>query len=89
MPMAARLHSEGRVLMAAGNQRASMMKSIRGQKNEQKKRLGWDIQKALEGVPTIGGGTGHSVPLIRCADKFILMQLQCINFAVSPLAVRS
>jgi hypothetical protein len=28
MPMAARLHSVGRVLMAAGNQRASMMKIV-------------------------------------------------------------
>jgi hypothetical protein len=89
MPMAARLHSEGRVLMAAGNQRASMMKSIRRQKLEQKKRLGWDIQKALEGVPAIGGGTGHSVPMIPITDKFILMRVECINFAVSQHAVHS
>jgi hypothetical protein len=43
-------------------------------KTEAKKRLSWDTQKALEVVPTIGGGTGHSVPLIPDADKFILMQ---------------
>jgi hypothetical protein len=29
MPIAARLHSEGRVLMAAGNQRANMRQTIR------------------------------------------------------------
>jgi hypothetical protein len=66
-----------------------MMKSIRRQKREQKKRLGWDTQEALEGVPTIGGGTGHSVPLIPGTDKFILMKFQCTNFAVMPRAVRS
>jgi hypothetical protein len=59
-----------------------MMKSIRGQKREQKKRLGWDTQKALEVVPTIGGGTGHSLPRIPGTDKFILMSFQCTNFAV-------
>jgi hypothetical protein len=57
MPMAARLHSEGRVLMAAGNQRASMMTNDPWQKSQAKKRLNWETQKALEGVPAIGGGT--------------------------------
>jgi hypothetical protein len=57
MPMAARLHSVGRVLMAAGNQRASMMKTDPFTKTEEKKGLSWNTQKALESVPTIGGGT--------------------------------
>jgi hypothetical protein len=57
MPMAARLHSVGRVLMAAGNQRANMMLRFPMTKFEEKKRLIWDSQKALEVVPTIGGGT--------------------------------
>jgi hypothetical protein len=56
MPMAARLHSEGRVLIAAGNQRASMM-NIVPSKTEEKKGLAWETRKALEGVPTVGGGT--------------------------------
>jgi hypothetical protein len=57
-------------------------------KPEQKKACP-DTRKALEVVPTIGGGTAHSVPIIHDADKFILMQLQCIIFAVSPPADRS
>jgi hypothetical protein len=56
MPTAARLHSVGRVLTAAGNQRASMMYIV-PLKNRGKKRLVWETQKALEVVPTIGGGT--------------------------------
>jgi len=59
--------------MAAGNQRANMRQTVRI-KIQAKKRLSWDTQKALEVVPTIGGGTPHSVPIIPYADKFILMQ---------------
>jgi hypothetical protein len=58
-------------------------------KIQEKKRLNWETQKALEGVPTIGGGTGHSVPFIPDADKFILMQFECIIFAVTRLGDRS
>jgi hypothetical protein len=35
-----------------------MMAIVRITKTEEKKGLAWDIQKALEVVPTIGGGTG-------------------------------
>jgi hypothetical protein len=38
MPMAARLHSVGRVLMAAGNQRASILKKLQRGKKRVKKR---------------------------------------------------
>ncbi|WLG53587.1 MULTISPECIES: hypothetical protein [Pseudomonas] len=47
-----------------------------------KKKAYPDTRKALEVVPTIGGGTAHSLPIITDADKFILMQFQCIIFAV-------
>jgi hypothetical protein len=44
--------------MAAGNQRASILRKTPAGKNEAKKGLSWETQKALEGVPTVGGGTG-------------------------------
>jgi hypothetical protein len=34
-----------------------MMRAVPVTKTEEKKRLIWDTQKALEVVPTIGGGT--------------------------------
>jgi hypothetical protein len=44
-----------------------MMRTDPKIKPEEKKRLVWDIQKALEDVPTIGGGTTtvcQSLPML-------------------------
>jgi hypothetical protein len=55
MPTAARLHSAGRVLIAAGNQRASI--DGRSIKNGQKKGLSGFPEKPFKTVPAFGGGT--------------------------------
>src|SRR5450830_818564 len=53
MPIAARLHSAGRVLMAAGNQRASIHNF---HKQRAKKGLSGFPDKPLK-IPAFGGGT--------------------------------
>src|SRR5471032_2864090 len=54
MPIAARLHSAGRVLIAAGNQRAS----IEGVHKQQAKKKAYQVaRKSPLKVPTSGGGT--------------------------------
>jgi hypothetical protein len=66
MPMAARLHSVGRVLMAAGNQRASMMNPVLDSKFEEKKRLVRHIQKALEVFQLLGEERAQCAGQTRC-----------------------
>ncbi|MNV98174.1 hypothetical protein D3C71_1934020 [compost metagenome] len=62
MPMAARLHSEGRVLMAAGIQRANMGRTVQWQRAD-KKRACLGHQKALQEFHHLGEEPAQSAGL--------------------------
>jgi hypothetical protein len=66
MPMAARLHSVGRVLMAAGNQRASMKKRSFEENRRQKKGLVRQPGKSFEAFQLLGEERAQCAKQSRC-----------------------